>query len=84
MTTSRLTVHIDDAGRHFLRLWVRADGCEALSFDSPHAYGKHEADYRAIMVSARLGCDRDNLPTHPYAEAAPRFDPDDTLHGGQS
>lgn len=67
----KVTVHIDDAGRHFLRLHATCRLAGTIRFESEHAYTKPEADFRAIMLSADIGCERDELPTHPQIEAYP-------------
>jgi hypothetical protein len=60
-----------NASHYFLRLFVSSPGTGVVEFHTADEFSKREADYRTVVLSAQLGFDRDELPTHNEIEAYP-------------
>lgn len=74
MKTKKIEVVKDGSidGRYRLRIWVSDDeSYGTVLFETGPEFTRTEADFRAIVVAAQLGLDRDHLPERPYADTPP-------------
>lgn len=56
---------------HFLRIYIGNERYGTICFTTAEEFSKHEADYRAVVLSTDYGFDCDELPTHPAIEEYP-------------
>lgn len=72
-------IHVCETGdrgerKYFLRLHLSPETCPMIRFETRSEFTKPEADYRAMMLSAKYGYRCDELPTHPEVESYPQAD----------
>jgi hypothetical protein len=68
----KITVCKKENGKYFLRVYFSTLNTSVIRFETADEFTKHEADYRAVILSSLYGFDRDELPTHPECEAYPK------------